>query len=58
MRADMLLSPTYPLETERLRLRPFSRGDVEAVYAYRSREDVMHYMLDGPMSREACAEAV
>ena len=58
MRAGMLLLPTYPLETERLRLRPFSRGDVEAVYAYRSREDVMHYMLDGPMSREACAEAV
>jgi RimJ/RimL family protein N-acetyltransferase len=54
----MQLAPAYPVETERLRLRPFSRGDVDAVFAYRSRDDVSRFMLDGPMSREACAEAV
>jgi RimJ/RimL family protein N-acetyltransferase len=50
--------PTYPIESGRLRLRPFTRGDVEAVFAYRSREDVARYLFDEPMSRESCAEAV
>ena len=50
--------PEYPLETARLLLRPFVRGDVDAVHAYRSREDVTRFMFDAPLSREACAEAV
>jgi RimJ/RimL family protein N-acetyltransferase len=50
--------PDYPIETERLRLRPFTRGDVDAVYAYRSREDVCRYLFDEPMTRETCAETV
>ena len=54
----MEFAPSYPIETERLRLRPFTRGDVDAVHAYRSREDVTRFLLDDPMSREACAEAV
>lgn len=54
----MELAPHYPLETERLRLRPFIRGDVDAVFAYRSREDVTRFMFDPPLSREACADAV
>ena len=29
----MVLPPDYPIETERLRLRPFTRGDVDAVYS-------------------------
>jgi RimJ/RimL family protein N-acetyltransferase len=53
-----MFMPAYPIETERLRLRPFTRGDVDAVYAYRSREDVCAFLFDEPMSREACAEAV
>jgi RimJ/RimL family protein N-acetyltransferase len=54
----MVFVPTYPIETERLRLRPFTRGDVDAVYAYRSREDVCRYLFDEPMSRQTCAETV
>lgn len=54
----MELIPEYPIETERLRLRPFTRGDVDAVAAYRSREDVTRFLFDEPMSREACAEVV
>lgn len=50
--------PTLPIDTERLRLRPFTRGDVEAVLSYRSREDVTHFLYDDPMSREAVAEAI
>lgn len=54
----MAFRPQYPLTTERLRLRPFVRGDVDAVFAYRSREDVARYLFDQAMSREECALAV
>lgn len=54
----MLYSPHYPIETERLRLRPFTRGDVDAVFAYRQREDVAKYLFDGPMSHESVTEVV
>ena len=54
----MAFEPDLPIETERLRLRPFSRGDVDAVFAYRQRDDVARFLFDEPMSREACAEAV
>lgn len=50
--------PNYPIETERLLLRPFTRGDVDAVYAYRQRDDVARYLFDGPMSHESVAEVV
>ncbi len=54
----MALYPTYPLETKRLRLRPFTRGDVDAVFAYRQREDVARFLFDSALSREECALAV
>jgi RimJ/RimL family protein N-acetyltransferase len=54
----MAFVPEYPIETARLRLRPFTRGDVDAVFAYRQREDVARYLFDEPMTRESCAEAV
>lgn len=54
----MAFVPTYPIQTPRLRLRPFTRGDVDAVFAYRSREDVCLYLFDDPMSREAVAETI
>ena len=54
----MALQPIYPLDTDRLVLRPFTRGDVDAVHAYRRREDVARYLFDVPLSREECALAV
>ena len=54
----MALYPDYPVLTERLRLRPFERGDVDAVFAYRRREDVAKYLFDVALSREECALAV
>ena len=48
----------YPIETARLQLRPFRRGDVDAVFAYRRRDDVARFLFDDPMTRESCAEAV
>ena len=54
----MALRPDYPLTTERLRLRPFTRGDVDAVFGYRGREDVARYLFDPPLSRDECAQAI
>lgn len=50
--------PELPIDTPRLVLRPFTRGDVDAVFAYRRREDVARFLADGPMSREAVTEAM
>ena len=54
----MVYAPAFPIETERLRLRPFSRGDVDAVYAYRRLDDVARYLFDETMDREAVTEVV
>lgn len=54
----MVFHPTYPIQTSRLELRPFTRGDVDAVHAYRSRADVALYLFDPPLSRDQCAQAV
>ena len=56
--AAVLYVPSYPIETERLRLRPFNRGDVDAVFAYRSLKQVAEFLFDDPMSHEEVAEAV
>ncbi len=40
----MVYAPSFPIETERLRLRPFTRGDTDAVFEYRRREDVARYL--------------
>ena len=54
----MVYAPAFPIETERLRLRPFSRGDVDAVYAYRRLDEVARYLFDETMDREAVTEVV
>jgi RimJ/RimL family protein N-acetyltransferase len=38
------LQPTYPLETDRLLLRPFMARDFDALYAIHSRTDVARYL--------------
>jgi RimJ/RimL family protein N-acetyltransferase len=37
-------SPDWPLETERLRLRPFEAGDLDALYAIYSDADVVRWL--------------
>jgi len=51
-------APSYPITTERLLLRPFSRGDVAAVHAYRGLPEIAQYLSDPPLSLDECAEAV
>lgn len=44
-----------PIRTERLELRPLEPGDLDAVHAYQSREDVCRYLLYEPRDRETLA---
>jgi RimJ/RimL family protein N-acetyltransferase len=46
------LAPTYPIETERLLLRPLTPADVDAAHAYQSLEEVCAYLPYEPRSRE------
>jgi RimJ/RimL family protein N-acetyltransferase len=45
-----VLRPNYPVETERLLLRPLVPSDAEAMHAYQSREDVCRYIPYEPRS--------
>jgi RimJ/RimL family protein N-acetyltransferase len=45
-----VLRPHYPVETERLLLRPLVPADAEAMHAYQSREDVCRYIPYEPRS--------
>lgn len=48
----MQLRPTYPVLTKRLALRPFLPEDTDAMFRYRSREDVCRYLPFPPQTRE------
>jgi RimJ/RimL family protein N-acetyltransferase len=45
-------TPTYPIETPRLLLRPFVAEDLDALVDLRSRPDVARYLYWEPNSRE------
>lgn len=52
-----MLHPGYPIETERLLIRPLDPGkDVEDVFAYQSLADVCRYIPYEPRTREQIAE--
>ncbi len=53
-----MLSPSYPIETERLRLRPCVPADAEPMYAYKSRDDVCRYLPHRPLTREEVAQRI
>ena len=52
MIAAVELRPDYPIATARLRLRPLSVADVDALLTYRSRADVCRYLPFEPMTRQ------
>jgi RimJ/RimL family protein N-acetyltransferase len=43
--------PEYPIRTERLLLRPFARGDVDALYAYHRLPEVHRYLYSQARNR-------
>lgn len=48
-----VISPTYPLRTERLELRPFEPGDLAGLHAIHSRPEVARYLYWEPYDEEA-----
>ena len=58
MRTSSVVRPAYPLETERLLLRPFADGDFDALYAMHSRQDVARYLYWGPRNEEEVRAAL
>jgi RimJ/RimL family protein N-acetyltransferase len=48
----MQLRPEYPIRTDRLRLRPLTTTDVDALLTYRGRADVCRYLPFEPMTPE------
>lgn len=53
-----MLRPTYPIETERLLLRPFAPDDLDGMYAIQSRPDVARYLYWEPRTRDEVAETL
>lgn len=45
-------APEWPLETERLLLRPYEPGDLAAFHAIRSQPEVVRYLYQDPLSLE------
>jgi RimJ/RimL family protein N-acetyltransferase len=46
-----VLTPEYPIKTDRLILRPYTDDDLDAVYDVQSRADVTRYLYWGPRDR-------
>ena len=53
-----MLTPDFPLRTDRLDLRPVGPDDLPALHAYLSRDDVARYLYDGPQDEAAIRETV
>jgi RimJ/RimL family protein N-acetyltransferase len=47
-----MLRPAYPLETERLLLRPYTTDDLDALHAIIRRDDVNRYLYSEPRDRD------
>jgi RimJ/RimL family protein N-acetyltransferase len=48
----MALAPAFPIQTERLALRPYVPGDFAALHAIESRADVNRYLYSEPGSEQ------
>lgn len=53
-----MLTPSYPIATRRLLLRPCTPSDLDDVYAYHSRPDVTRFLYWEPRDRAQVAEAL
>ena len=51
-----MISPRWPLETERLRLRPFESGDLDALHAIHSDESVVRWLYNDVRTPEETRE--
>lgn len=53
-----MLTPTYPITTDRLQLRPYTLDDLDDLYAIQSREDVNRFLYWNVRTREEVAEVL
>jgi len=57
-----VVSPAYPLTTDRLTLRPFAEGDLDDLYAFHSRQEVARFLYWEPRNlaqvRETLAQKI
>lgn len=53
-----VLLPSYPIETDRLLLRPFAPSDHAALLAIHSREEVTRYIYWAPRGPEEVSEVL
>ena len=51
-----VLKPDFPIETQRLLVRPLVAADVDAMHAYQSQPDVCRYIPYEPRTKEQIAE--
>jgi len=54
----LVLSPEYPLHTDRLLLRPMTTDDIDAMLLYKSRPEVVRFVPYGPLSRADIADRI
>jgi RimJ/RimL family protein N-acetyltransferase len=52
------VSPDWPVETDRLTLRPFIAADFEAMYAMRSDPEVARYLYQEPLSAQETRDSL
>ena len=53
-----MLRPEYPIETQRLLLRPYREADIDVLYDIQSRPDVVRYLYWGPRTRERVEQVI
>lgn len=53
-----MLRPDYPIVTDRLRLRPYHEGDLEALHGIQSLPEVVRYLYWGVRTPEQVREAL
>jgi RimJ/RimL family protein N-acetyltransferase len=53
-----VLAPDYPIETDRLTLRPFAENDLDALHAYQRLPEVTRYLYWDPRDRASTAASL
>ena len=53
-----MLRPEYPIETERLLLRPYSEADIDVLHDIQSRPEVVRYLYWEPRTREQVEKVI
>jgi RimJ/RimL family protein N-acetyltransferase len=53
-----VLRPDYPIKTDRLILRAFTEGDLDALHTYHQLPDVTRFLMWPPRSREETARSL